>query len=535
MPIHSGHTLHQSGGPPARQRFSPSELRSILLGVSYSEPADPTEEDVKVLALFDNLMDDVAFSNSSDESLFASSMDDDDGDLLNPFMRNRRYILSASSDSDSLHSIGYSEDWDSFSDDWDTDSSSGEEEANESRLVFGFNNESGPRGGMVDREEEEEGTGEDEDSTEEETSLEEESSMEEEDDDEDAMNRVDMFVSHFIRAVTTAMRDSGGSPALFGGHGAGRVGECEDSSGDVISDSSCDDHLPTEPVDAGCISNDAGGSANSVPDKKNESLLSDTLALNDDVVKGNTDNLSSSRADSNVKKGAKAQSKRRERAKASSIVSDGKEGASVVTTKVEAKNSKSKRTGFTSVIQAAGGGGGGERGKQSKSGESLAVDQDQDSGMRLRTREISRSTRSKCGQRKALSRNESASCSGISDGACALDRPPGPSPCDSCEVELPGADGREKEVGAVITPLDGEDEGDVNNKHYCTRSKRKKIIDARARSGGLQDRYSADDFLRASSPNGSSETTRGKESERSGRKKGGRKKGKDSDAGNSNR
>lgn len=67
--------LHKSGDPPSRKPYTNSELREMMTSSSPLDPADPTQEDQKVLALFDKLLEENRERDIySDSSLLSGSL-----------------------------------------------------------------------------------------------------------------------------------------------------------------------------------------------------------------------------------------------------------------------------------------------------------------------------------------------------------------------------------------------------------------------------------------------------------------------------
>ena len=95
-PLNAHHSVQRSRDPPARRVFTQTEIESIIDGTSSPvEPNDSLEEDVKVLALFDGLVDrDMERTNNptdSDDSLSDSSA------LFFPFWRELPFFYDSDS------------------------------------------------------------------------------------------------------------------------------------------------------------------------------------------------------------------------------------------------------------------------------------------------------------------------------------------------------------------------------------------------------------------------------------------------------
>lgn len=102
MPLNAHHSLQRSQDPPTRRKFTETEIHSIIVGTSSPvEPTDPSDEDIKVLALFDRLVEeDMENENDGMDSDISES-----SELFFPFWDDLQFFYNG--DSDSTHSDLY--------------------------------------------------------------------------------------------------------------------------------------------------------------------------------------------------------------------------------------------------------------------------------------------------------------------------------------------------------------------------------------------------------------------------------------------
>ena len=462
MPIHSGHTLQHSGDPPARQRFTASELRSVMSG-SSSEPTDPADEDIKVLALFDSLMEEDGLSDDSDDNLSVYS------DLFFPFWR-RPTLFPLNSDSDSelsMLSDRFSDElesfYDSFEDEIESDSSSfdgwhslseeaeeEEEEDNDDRGRVGGGN-GGNRGGCNDN------------------------------------SYIDRFLRHAASIGIFADKcncfEHGGNMerSVAGDGGSNFDGVCDGDSA----------NLPTI-----CGTRSGEGTSSGCPVPVPAAAVPAATAATTTTT--TTTTTHQCLPDCVEERSQEEQ------------VAKGKGPASA--TNLVALKSKNKGKGSSSSPSASHGG--------------CGASSREETNMKLRSREIQVPiTKGYNRKRKTPSRVRTssdaaaASTNNGDQGACALDSAPTLPLFIPHVVDLPGTSERDASPG----PSDNSACNAGSNGR--TTSKRKKLLDSRARcDNGFQDKYVAEEFLRTKSPTNfysSKDNSKGKEGSRGRKKKGG--------------
>ena len=126
MRLNQNQTLHKSKDPPSRRRYTSLELRIMMTTSSPLEPSDPTEEDQKVLALFDNLVQE---DMEGDDNFLSSSESSISSDYFPVLDELPFFDLDDSSHSDMFGPVNayfepsWSEDTDDDDEDeWHTDS-----------------------------------------------------------------------------------------------------------------------------------------------------------------------------------------------------------------------------------------------------------------------------------------------------------------------------------------------------------------------------------------------------------------------------
>jgi len=432
MPIHSGHTLQRSREPPARQRFTASEVRSIMSG-SNPEPADPVDEDIKVLALFDNLMEEDGLSDDSEDNLSYSS------ELFFPFWR-RPTLFSLNSDSDSDLSLSSGR----FSDELDFYDSFEEEMESDSDGFDGWDS--------VAEEAEEEG---------------------------ESSGRVNVDNRNW-RYIDQVLRRAA-SEGMFGME-EDNLNESGNSMERSVRNGGDDfDVYDSGSVDHPTVCPGEGSSGENL-------VAAGTAGLHDLEQKSQEEQ-----------------------------VAKGKDPASA--TNLTAQKSKNKGKGLSSH---------GSDGFSGSSGTSSREELKTSSGMKLRSREIQVPishgyNRKRKTPSRAKTSSDAAATSNSGEGACALDSAPTLPVFDPHGADLPGTSscGRDT-LSTSPGPSDNSHNAGINGR---TRSKRKKLLDSRARcDNGFQDKYVAEEFLKTKSPTNfysSNDNSRGKEGSRGRKKKGG--------------